>query len=88
MELLPPVWYGDVMEKTLEEVLNRASTWPKADHEELARIAREIESERSGGVYRFSDDERAVIEEGLAQAERGEYVPDEEMEAFFQSCKA
>ena len=76
------------MEKLLEEVINRASTWPKEDQEELVRIAREIEQERAGGVYCFSDDERAAIEEGLAQAKKGEFVPDEEMEAFFQSCKA
>lgn len=76
------------MEKILEEVLSRASTWPKEDQVELARIAREIELERAGGVYRFSDDERAAVEEGLAQAERGEHVPDAEMEAFFRSCKA
>lgn len=76
------------MDKQLEEVISRASTWPKEDQEELLRIVREIEQERAGGVYRFTDDERAAIAEGLAQAERGEFVPEEEMEAFFRSCKA
>ena len=76
------------MDKQLEEVISRASTWPKEDQEELLRIAREIEQERAGGVYRFTDDERAAIAEGLAQAERGEFVAEEEVEAFFRSCKA
>lgn len=75
------------MEKTLEKVIARASAWPKEDQEELARIALEIERERNGGVHQLSDHELAAIREGVAQAERGEFVSDSEMEAFFRSCK-
>ena len=73
------------MIKVLETILTRASSWPKEAQEELARVAREIEIEQSGTVYKLSDDERAAIDEGLAQADRGEFVSDEEMEAFFNS---
>ena len=70
------------MNKALENILARAATWPKAAQAELARVAREIEIEQSGAVYKLSADERAAIEEGLAQADRGEFVSDEDMEAF------
>ena len=44
-------------------------------------LAREIESRRMG-VYVMSDEERAAVREGLEQARRGEFVSDEEMDAF------
>jgi predicted transcriptional regulator len=40
------------------------------------------------GVYRLSDDERAAIREGIAQAERGELVPDDMVAAYFQKYRA
>ena len=40
--------------------------------------------EQSGtGVYRLSDDEQSAIEVGLAEAERGEFVSDADMAAFW-----
>ena len=46
------------------------------DQQELAEYAREIEARRTG-VYSMSDDERAAVRTGLAEADRGEFVPDE-----------
>jgi len=40
------------------------------------------------GVYRLSDDERAAVREGLAQAERGEFVPDDVVAAYFNKYRA
>ena len=74
------------MIKVLENILTRAATWPKEAQEELARVAREIEIGQAD-VYKLSDDERAAVDEGLAQADRGEFVSDEEMEAFFNRRK-
>ncbi len=62
--------------KILETVMRQAERWPLEDQEELAEHAREIEARRTG-VYVTSDAERAAIREGLAQADRGEFVPDE-----------
>jgi predicted transcriptional regulator len=36
------------------------------------------------GVYRLSDDERAAVRKGIEAARRGEFVSDEELEAFYQ----
>ena len=62
--------------KTLRDVLEHAATWPREDQDELAEYAREIEARRTG-IYTMSDDERAAVGKGMAQADRGEYVPDE-----------
>jgi hypothetical protein len=61
------------MNRILEEVVEHAETWRQ---EELAEYAREIEARRTG-VYTMSDDERAAVRRGLAEADRGEFVPDE-----------
>ena len=63
------------MNKTLKEVIEHAETWPVEDQEELAEYAREIEARRTG-VYSMSDDERTAVRRGLAEADRGEFVPD------------
>ena len=62
--------------KTLKEVMAQAATWPREDQDELAEYAREIEARRTG-VYTMSDDERIAVGRGLAEADRGEFVPDE-----------
>ena len=64
------------MNKILKEVIEHAETWPVEDQQELAEYAREIEARRTG-VYSMSDDERAAVRRGLAEADRGEFVPDE-----------
>ena len=64
------------MNKILKEVIEHAETWPVEDQEELAEYAREIEARRTG-IYSMSDDERAAVRRGLAEADRGEFVPDE-----------
>ena len=63
------------MNKILQEVLEHAANWSREDQEELAEYAREIEARRTG-VYTMSDDERAAVRMGLAEADRGEFVPD------------
>jgi hypothetical protein len=62
--------------KVLKEVIEQAETWPQQDQEELAEYAREIQARRTG-VYIMSDEERAAVRSGLAQADRGEFVADE-----------
>jgi predicted transcriptional regulator len=64
------------MNRILQEVIEHAATWPEEDLEELAEYAREIEARRTG-IYTMSDDERAAVRKGLAEADRGEFVSDE-----------
>ncbi len=65
------------MNAQLKHLLEVAESWSEADQEDLIAYAREIEARRSG-VYTLSDDERAAIEEGLAEIERGEVLTIEE----------
>jgi predicted transcriptional regulator len=62
--------------KVLKEAIEQAETWPQQDQEDLAEYAREIQARRTG-VYIMSDDERAAVARGLAEADRGEFVSDE-----------
>ena len=64
-------------------VLESVRSWPAEDQEELIELAREIQARRTG-VYVMTDEERAAVREGLEQARRGEFVPDEEMDAFWK----
>lgn len=43
---------------------------------------------RYGAVYRLSPEERAGVERGLDQMRRGEFVPDEQVKAFFARHRA
>ena len=67
--------------KTLTAVLERAKTWPEEDQQALAEFAHEIEAHRSG-TYVMTVEERAAVERGLIQADRGEFASDLEMEVL------
>jgi len=41
-----------------------------------------MSKDRSEKLYHPDEDEWVAIQDGLAQAERGEFVPDDEMDAF------
>jgi hypothetical protein len=65
-----------MMIKALKDAVRLAETWPTEDQEELAEYAREIEARRTG-IYVMSDEERAAVRKGLAEADRGEFVSDD-----------
>jgi predicted transcriptional regulator len=67
-------------------LLERVQAWPEEDQEELADVAREIESRRSG-VYRLSDKERTGVRAGMDDARRGDFVPDDEMDELIARPK-
>ena len=67
----------------ISPVFESVRSWPKEDQEELIELAREIEARRTG-IHAMNDGERAAVREGLEQAMRGEFVPDDEMNAFWK----
>ena len=75
------------MNKIAETILDRIADWPKEAQEELMQSIIDIEAKHLG-VYRLSDDERAAVREGLAQAERGEFVADDVVESYFNKYRA
>jgi predicted transcriptional regulator len=71
------------MNKRLETLIERVSALPEEAQDELLDHVALIEARRSG-VYHLTDDERAAVKKGLEAAERGEFVSDEDMAAFFK----
>lgn len=69
--------------KTLTDVLERVKAWPEQDQEALVEYVLEIEAQRTG-IYVMTEKERAAVNEGLAEAERGEFVSEEDMDAFWK----
>lgn len=67
------------MSKATKEVLDRIPTWPEEDQQELADVAREIESRRTG-VYVLTGDEKAALEE----SRRGGIASDEQVDTFWK----
>ncbi len=64
-------------------MLERVRSWPEEDQEELAAVAREIESRRSG-VYRLSDEERTAVRAGMEDSRRGDLASDAEIDEFYR----
>jgi predicted transcriptional regulator len=67
----------------IKDVLERVRTWPEEQQAYAAEVLLAIEAQQ-GELLRVSDEEWAAIQEGSAEAERGEFVSDEEMAAFWK----
>ena len=64
------------------KVFDRVRDWP-ADRQLEAERMLEAMEQAGTAPYRLTPEERALVEEGLDQAKRGEFVPDAEMDAFW-----
>lgn len=69
--------------KALKDVMQRVESWPESAQEELARIAKEIETEMQGGTYQATPAELAGIDRGLKAAREGRFATSERVEAVF-----
>ncbi len=70
------------MNADVKNTLDRVTSWPPEDQEELAQLALEIEARRHG-VYHATPEELVAIDEALAAISRGEIATDAEVEAVF-----
>jgi hypothetical protein len=64
------------MTKLLDQAIAKAQALPAEDQDALALAMLSL-TEGDASAYPIDDATRAAILEGLAEAERGEYVPDE-----------
>ena len=71
------------MNKTLNEIVRRADSWPEGAQQELAELAREIEAEVNAGAYRATSDELAGVDRGLRDSAEGKFATEEQVEAVF-----
>ena len=70
------------METTLSDILEKAQSWPKETQEKLLRYAERLEK-RHVSVYKLSPEERADVEEAMAQMDAGQFASDEEVAEVF-----
>ena len=67
----------------VREVLDRVLTWPPERQEDAAQMLLALEA-REGELYHPSNEEWAAIEEGFAEAKRGEAVSGDEIASLFK----
>jgi len=75
--------YVKIMTKLLEDAFAKARTLPEDEQDEAAEILLSLISKQHEPIP-LDEETRAAIREGLEQAQRGEFVSDEEMAAFFK----
>ena len=67
----------------VKQVLDRVLTWPLERQEDAAQMLLMLEAHQ-GELYHPDDDEWAAIEEGFAQARRGEAISADEIAALLK----
>jgi len=77
----------NMTKEQVKEVLDRVLTWPQERQEDAAQMLLALEA-RSDEFYHPDDDEWESIQEGVAQAKRGEAVSAEEIAALFKSHRS
>lgn len=75
------------MNKLLETLIDRAGDWPEEAQAEAARSLLDIERRRVP-LYQLTPEERAAVEEGLAQAERGELTDEATVKSLLDRYRA
>jgi hypothetical protein len=72
------------MSKLLEQAIAKARTLPEEDQDALGAMLLSMTDDEAADIVHLDDETRAAIREGLEQARRGEFVPDEEIEALWK----
>jgi predicted transcriptional regulator len=67
----------------IDALVERIASWPAKAQEEAVASLLSIEA-RHAPMYVLSPDERQAVLAGLAEADRGEFVSDDDMAAFFK----
>lgn len=69
------------MPDTLEQAIEKLRSLPAGRRRAAAAVIEDFIANDEGPVYVLSDDERALVEEGLAEFDRGEYATTAEHDA-------
>jgi predicted transcriptional regulator len=76
-------YINTMTKEQIAAVFDRARTWPPERQALAAELLTLIEAQELSPI-RVSEEEWAAIQEGNAQAERGEFVSDEEIAALYK----
>jgi predicted transcriptional regulator len=71
-----------VTKEQIEAIFERVKTWPPERQEDAVAMLLRME-EQGVEPYELDADERREVEAALAEAKRGEFATDEEVEAVF-----
>ena len=71
------------MTKLLERAIAKVRELPDEDQDAVGAVMLSM-AENSGSDVPLDDEARAAIREGLEQARRGAFVPDEEIDAIWK----
>ena len=72
------------MTKILERAIAKARELSEEDQDAIGAVLLSLTDELPGHVDDFDEETRAAIREGLAQARRGKFVPDEDIQALWR----
>ena len=72
------------MTKILDKAIAKVRALPAEEQDVLGAVLLALADEELTRVGELDDQTRAAVREGLEQARRGAFVPDEEIEALWQ----
>jgi hypothetical protein len=72
-----------IASKRLEKILQAVQSWP-VERQEAAAVVLEQIGRLTSTEYQLNAEERADLEEALAEANRGEFASDAEVAAMFE----
>jgi hypothetical protein len=70
----------------IEAVFERVRAWPEDRQEDALSVLLAMEKNLENS-YELSEEEEKDLDAAVARADRGEFVPAEEIEAFFARAK-
>jgi len=73
------------MTRVLEDAIEKVRKLPEDRQAYVAEVLEQIAAVGSD-LFTVPEDHRAAVLEGLEQAERGEFVSDDEMAALWRNC--
>jgi len=71
--------------KVLEDAIEKVRRLPEDQHAHVAEVLEQIAA-AGRDPFVVPESHRAAVLEGLAEAERGEYVSDEDMATLWKKC--
>ena len=71
------------MTKMLNEAIKKVRQLPDSVQDDAAEMLFSVAA-KQGGPIRLDEETRTAVREGRAQARRGEFVSEEDMQAFFE----
>ena len=72
------------MTKILEHAIAKARELSAEDQDAIGAVLLSLTDELPGRMADLDEETRAAINEGIAQAQRGEFVPDADIQALWK----